>query len=66
MQMKKKPLYFTYSIIGPELTISTMEQNLSIITDAFSGHLRDFTESFVRRLILTHIQNKQKKTTEKL
>lgn len=59
MQIKKtKQLYFTYSIMGPEPTISTMEQNLGIITDTVSGHLREFTESFVHRLNLTHIQNK--------
>lgn len=52
--------------MGPEPTISTAEQNLGIITDTFSGHLREFTESFVRRLILTHIQNKTNQTTEKL
>lgn len=61
MMQMKKTLYFTYSIMGSELTISTTEQNLSIIRDTFSytGHLREFTESFVCRLVLTHIQNKK-------
>lgn len=43
MMQVNPTLYFTYSIMGSELTISTMEQNLSIGTDTFpqSGHLTE-------------------------
>lgn len=43
MMQVNPTLYFTYSIMGSELTTSTMEQNLSIGTDTFSqsGHLTE-------------------------